>query len=260
MEFNKEFEFFKNFHLKLSRFGEFNDPFEMLPGNYAFTLNKEERKLFLEHASHLKDPCHHIENSIEIDSGIRVSIGVICFTIHDASLLMWSHYANNHKGICIEFDTENSFFQGKFSCDYNPNIGIIRKVDYRAERPLFIDPQELVNSTEFWFIKSLEWQYEDEYRLLLPIDNAIQKPIETAPQNNDLLFYEISPKLIKSVTLGCQMPVETKQEVFSLCTDLGIKVRECFIHATEYKLHIVDYHPKNHGKFVNPYNINRVIN
>lgn len=257
MKYRKEF--FKNFCLRLSRFGEFNDPFEMLPGNYAFTLNKDEYSDFMECATHLKDPCYHMENAIEINSGVRASIGVICFTTHNANLLMWSHYADEHKGICIEFDTENSFFQGKYSCDYYQNVGIVRKVDYRVERPLIIDPRELVKSTEFWFVKSPEWQYEDEYRLLLPIDNAIQKRIKNKSQNNDLLlFYKISPKLIKSVTLGCQMPVETKQKVFSLCSDLGIKVRECFVHASEFRLDIVDYHPKNHGKFVNFYNMNRV--
>lgn len=31
--------------------------------------------------------------------------GVKCFTPKDANILMWSHYANSHKGICLEFDT-----------------------------------------------------------------------------------------------------------------------------------------------------------
>jgi hypothetical protein len=33
-----------------------------------------------------------------------------CLTADPCSMLMWSHYADNHRGICLEFDTANPLF------------------------------------------------------------------------------------------------------------------------------------------------------
>jgi hypothetical protein len=33
-----------------------------------------------------------------------------CLTPEPCSTLMWSHYADNHRGICLEFDTGNPLF------------------------------------------------------------------------------------------------------------------------------------------------------
>ena len=31
-------------------------------------------------------------------------IGICCFSFNPKSILMWSHYTNNHKGVCLKFD------------------------------------------------------------------------------------------------------------------------------------------------------------
>ena len=31
----------------------------------------------------------------------------LCLSENNSSVLMWSHYADNHKGICIEYDFES---------------------------------------------------------------------------------------------------------------------------------------------------------
>ena len=35
---------------------------------------------------------------------MKGQMGISCFSELDNSLLMWSHYANNHKGFCVEYD------------------------------------------------------------------------------------------------------------------------------------------------------------
>ena len=37
--------------------------------------------------------------------------GVACFTTELNNILMWSHYADGHKGFCLEFDTNFFKFQ-----------------------------------------------------------------------------------------------------------------------------------------------------
>jgi len=84
--------------------------------------------------------------------------GVSCFSEDHTDLLMWSHYGENQKGFCLEFDT--SYFT-KF-----------RKVIYSAEMPTF-DPipvlKKQFEKSDFMSIfstKSKSWIYEKEWRLL----------------------------------------------------------------------------------------------
>ena len=255
-------EFFDNFYLKVSRFGEFNDPFEMVMGNYLSSVGEEEYEEIMSLSHSLSDGASYYDFAADAQCGARASVGVLCFASIEDNLLMWAHYANNHAGICIEFDRNADFFNGKYKNatklfdktigDHYNNIGELRKVDYELERPTYIEPSELEYDTESWFVKSPEWKYEEEERLLLPLDLAQKIP------GMDVPFYSVDPKIIKSIILGCQMAVKTKKEVVKLCYRHGIKVRETFIHSHQFKLHIVNYDESNQGRYHNMYNLNRV--
>ncbi|MCX6061808.1 MAG: DUF2971 domain-containing protein [Campylobacterales bacterium] len=257
-------EFFENFYLKLSCFGDFNDPFEMVMGNYFLSMSEEEAEEIMSYSNNLNDPTSYNDAALDAKCGVRASIGVICFTAKPDNLLMWAHYANNHSGICIEFDSSAIHFNGKFKdasiCeftgntikDHYKNIGILKKVEYQLERLSYIEPQEFESNTSSWFVKSPEWKYEEEQRMLISLDSAIRD------SNNNMYFFEMEPTIIKSVILGCQMQASVKSEIFKKCQKLGIKVKEVFIHAHQFKLDIVDYSPENHRKYFNEYNLNRI--
>ncbi|MBE4602019.1 DUF2971 domain-containing protein [Vibrio navarrensis] len=255
-------EFFDNFFLKISRFGEFNDPFEMVMGNYLASVDQEEYDLHMSLSITLSDGASYYDFAQDALCGVRASVGVLCFASKNDNLLMWAHYANNHSGICIEFDRSAEFFNGQYkdatefmgkkSKDHYQNIGVIRHVEYQIERPTYLEPSELEYDTESWFIKSPEWKYEEEQRLLLPLELAEKIPGLNIP------FYAVEPRIIKSITLGCQMPASTKKEISEKCKPLGIKVREAFIHAHQFKLDIIDYDESNQGKYHNEFNLNRI--
>lgn len=82
---------------------------------------------------------------------------IYCLTPHVDSILMWSHYANHHTGICLEFDINRNIF------------GWARKVTYREDF-LVINPALLRDPTALTetilLTKSSHWGYENEYRLL----------------------------------------------------------------------------------------------
>ncbi|MFC5694881.1 DUF2971 domain-containing protein [Pseudomonas sp. GCM10022186] len=259
-------EFFDNFFLKLSRFGDFNDPFEMVMGNYLYSISQEEHDEIMQSSCVLSDCASYIDAAGDAQCGVRASVGVLCFASKEDNLLMWAHYANNHEGICIELDRNADLFNGKYkdapspfskgkpSKDCYENIGVLRPVEYKIERPTYLDPRELEYNTESWFVKSPEWSYEKELRLLLPIDHAQSQIVK----GKVLLFYALEPNMIKSVILGCQMPVEQKKEVNEKCRALGIRVREAFIHSHQFKLDIVDYCEHNQSRYINEYNLSRV--
>lgn len=248
--------------MKLSRFGEFNDPFEMVMGNYFCSLPQGEAEEAMSYSNILTDPASYIDATLDAQCGVRASAGVICFTKKPDNLLMWAHYANHHQGICIEFDSNAEHFNEKFKnplkCiftgekikDYYENIGVLKKVKYQLERPSYIEPRELEGNTESWFVKSPEWKYEKEYRILISLDSAVF--------HENSFYIEIKPPAIKSIILGCQMSQSEKEEAFAKCQELGISVKESFIHSHKFKLDIIDYKPENHGSYLNEYNLNRI--
>lgn len=254
-------DFFDNFLLKISRFGEFNDPFEMVPGDLMLSLPETEAAELLSQCHALSDPDHYLECYLNMSAGVRSSLGVVCFSERNDNLLMWAHYANNHDGICIELEAKPDLFSWGHDESNNlnfpptnkhryKNCGVLTKVKYSRDRPLFMDPAELEHETESWFTKSEDWAYEQELRVLIPLDNAIRR--------DDMFFCAIDKQCIKSIILGCQMDSEEKKEVHAICSKLGIAVKESFISSSKYALDIVKYHPDNHHSHINYYNFAKI--
>ena len=84
--------------------------------------------------------------------------GVSCFTSDPTSILMWSHYADSHKGICMKFDVladPSAFFAGY-------------KVNYEVEYPIWnhVRSDTGQSVTNLLTTKAKQWEYEQEYRVL----------------------------------------------------------------------------------------------
>mmetsp|Transcript_21514 Transcript_21514/g.9957 ORF Transcript_21514/g.9957 Transcript_21514/m.9957 type:complete len:151 (+) Transcript_21514:1702-2154(+) len=81
---------------------------------------------------------------------------------------MWAHYADGHKGICLEFDTSFSPFSETMKVDYSynfPSIPPIRLLDESHEFDREIMKPLLT--------KYKCWSYEKEWRLF---HNELNKP------------------------------------------------------------------------------------
>ena len=68
---------------------------------------------------------------LKLEIGTR--FGVLSLTENYNNLLMWAHYAQNHEGFIIEFDTQNEFFEQKSS--YPDPFNFFGKVQYSKQRP-----------------------------------------------------------------------------------------------------------------------------
>ncbi|WP_188563958.1 DUF2971 domain-containing protein [Hymenobacter frigidus] len=84
--------------------------------------------------------------------------GVCCFTKDPKNILMWSHYADSHKGLCLKFDVladPRSFF-------------VAFKVEYKEEYPIWNHLREAEGQsvTNLLITKASQWAYEQEYRVL----------------------------------------------------------------------------------------------
>lgn len=85
------------------------------------------------------------------------------------SILMWSHYCYNHKGVCIGLDMD------KVMESVPPMFGeiylkpFVLDVQYQdiIERPSAYQPTEDMFSYQ-WKTKAKDWAYEQEVRLVIP--------------------------------------------------------------------------------------------
>jgi hypothetical protein len=158
----------------------FNDPFDCNP-NFLFDVNKAKTKKYYEDAlcrrsPHLNrqgrrveakrvtnDPMENFTNPENLhrfremyDESITKKIGILCLSETPNDILMWSHYADSHRGVCLQFDTMHTFFQNT------------HKVIYQEDRPR-INPsnQTHLQMTEYALLtKSAHWKYEKERRII----------------------------------------------------------------------------------------------
>ena len=104
--------------------------------------------------------------------------GVCCFAGSPLSILMWSHYANKHRGVCLQFDTVKDWIPFLCSCRINDYPLIKWTTDHAKDLGQFISQ------------KHLGWKYEDESRMIY---------LEAAHE-----YVPVQPQALTSVFIGCQ--------------------------------------------------------
>lgn len=179
-------------------------------------IEAEIQKRFAE--KKYKDPIFLKKLKDEMHSSARMTHGIFSVTPINNNILMWSHYANSHKGLCIGFDSEKLF---KF-------LGGGGHVNYSEKYPIIspTDEHEKQYAYQF-FTKSHHWEYEIEYRL-----TAFQK------YNVNIA---ITPDVISEVVFGANMKNEHKTEVKKILKNSLPHVK-CFSAVQDrnnFKLNIV---------------------
>lgn len=87
--------------------------------------------------------------------------GVSCFAPHWDIPLMWSHYGDSHKGLCVEYLFRSMAFAEKF---------LALPVTYTSELPsiclseLLFSPHKVL--PRLLATKHIDWAYEKEWRLI----------------------------------------------------------------------------------------------
>lgn len=91
-------------------------------------------------------------------------VGAICFSGTWQSTLMWSHYADGHKGLCLWFQS----FQGPERPTVPGTTVPALRVEYSDNYPVvqyFLDSDE-ERMEKMFLHKDSAWTYENEYRVL----------------------------------------------------------------------------------------------
>ena len=186
---------------------EFNDPYE----EDAVFRNKKDRKLYGLFADTSKN--------------MKSKSKICCFSKTPNNYILWSYYANKHKGFCVEFDFKNvtnlnfgfcktSMFRHQIvfgEIDYNNPI---IEFDEFPSHELF-DEQYL----QFFYKKYDYWKHEEEIRALLMSDNSIKVKIPNT--------------YIKSIILGCKCDDDKKVEMLIKSCKRKVPITKTFISYQE---------------------------
>lgn len=139
--------------------------------------------------------------------GLNQHVGMLSLTEKPDNLLMWSHYARYHQGMVIEFDDEHPYFHQRRSLQ--DEFGYVRKVVYSSERPNFESVIDM-DGTDAFLVKSKDWEYEQEWRILRPLKDADQT---IANDQGSICLFSIPSDCIIGVILGCRISDASKQLV-----------------------------------------------
>lgn len=112
---------------------------------------------------------------------------VCCFTTDLKNELMWAHYADSNKGVCLEFNLSKTpeLFNKIFPVEYNDQFSVINSMDDL--------PKALLR-------KRTAWQYEKEWRILTNVRGG--KPFNKSS--------------LTSIYFGCNVPTNKIEEVRKL--------------------------------------------
>lgn len=138
-------------------------------------------------------------------------VGILSLTEIYVSLLMWAHYSDSHRGLVFGFDESHCFFcQRRSEID---QLRYLRKVDYSDLRPQISNFDTQLADLNHFFVKSREWEYEREWRMVMQLNDADEK-IQDGSRR--IYLYSIPFEALRSVYLGCRATSETKSRAIAL--------------------------------------------
>lgn len=158
----------------------------------------------------------------------RHTTGVSCFSEKDDSMLMWAHYANNHKGMCVEYE----LMEFNTQLQYTPVPIIYCKDRVHLDS---IDIDNVGTAIMEYFIKCLVqkstvWGYESEWRIIR--DDAACGHLWDS-KNHGALLNSIRPS---SITLGCEAEDSFIKGVTEYCQENKINLFRMYKDRLEYRL------------------------
>lgn len=211
---------------------DFNDPFDSKPSfdyKYLQELCKNYNKLFKCSEDELYSLCKNLSKHIEHQMINEFQIG--CFSQNDfTNMLMWSHYANQHEGFCIEYDTNFWNKQFKMFCYpvlYTENM-------YENSNYLFsillscFDMSFRFNNTLPNFLvlfKKSCWKYEKEWRYVTQKESPSAKNLSI---NN--------PYKPKNIYVGYKTRPEHQDEIIDIAKKMHIHAYKMDLDKKKFEL------------------------
>lgn len=202
-------EILDNHRLYLSDGKNFNDPFEIT------VTDKKNHKI------------RYIEG-----------LHILSLTNSFRNKLIWSHYTDSHKGVCLTVKVPNNLvypicYSTKRIYEDSDIDNIISSSTRIAKKSLDKDFSALSKSKKIAYIKDKKWLYEKEYRIVFDKDD------EFGLIHEDGKWF-MSVK-ISNVYLGANFDknnVKTQEKIMKACKRNKIKVTKMVLSDSDYSVKV----------------------
>lgn len=200
----------------------FNDPFDTLLNvdiEEAISLKVKNREilsrmpltmrneLFRDAFPQIDIEQDKISNSMNT---MREAYCMACFSENVNNLLMWSHYAGQHKGICIEYSFEDL---------QNVEDGFLFPVLYKKKFD-----NHLINMSQMdLFSKAYDWRYEREWRISSLLPNKSEGKELFTPKPS-------------AIYLGCKFEEKNYKKIYDITQKMGVPLFQMELSKKKYAL------------------------
>jgi hypothetical protein len=157
------------------------------------------------------------ELTVGMKEAIEKQYRVFCLSLHADSALMWAHYAQSHRGICLEFSVQNPIFCGALPVEYTTGYPEFDLADDGGDA-----------SIHALLTKSQDWSYENEFRLIVAAPGYDSPGLHPTTGN----FLTLPMGVLRSVTVGCLMASEDRALVRALVKGTAAPVELLIAHRT----------------------------
>lgn len=208
--------------------------YRYMPANYYSIRGLETQTIHLSENGKMNDIYEGVPSCLDADA-LNESVNFLhdmaymcCFTESPTNVLMWSHYAEASKGICVEYDIKNlcndpyKTKEHLFPMIYTDKrliqaeIGELVKshqalVESIKNNEVYWGDMELNDILPLFVTKGKEWEYEQEWRIVYTKKQLFD-------EFEDLLDTFICPfNCITGIYLGHRIGKGKKEHILEIC-------------------------------------------
>jgi hypothetical protein len=218
----RKFQALEDNLLWMPTYNNLNDPFEFK----ALYLNKQS----------LEVQGWQISGLERLLNGIKGLFLLACFSENlTNNMPMWAHYANNHKGFCVEYRITNPKYLYPISYE-DERIAIassitqmISKFSSYGEKKIPENDPELRIYFNIMYhmtiMKHKSWEYEKEYR-------AIYFNLKAQKSGDIVPLSELGLKVLR-IYVGAECAEENKKRLLHIATKLDCEIKEMYLYEYE---------------------------
>jgi hypothetical protein len=143
-------------------------------------------------------------------------------------ILMWSFYANEHKGFCIKYRLAKHFIKQEKNTDYCN----LRMIPVKYDNTFCLEGTQNITTSNSFALKNKVWEYEDEVRLL-----SYNIKSESKFLGISLSEDESCKSKIEEITFGLLCPEEHKKVIKNIIQNYSNNITLREIYRTDKNIY-----------------------
>ena len=199
----------------------------------------DNHRLYLNDGKNFNDPFEVTVTERTTSKVVHVDgLHILSLTNSFQNKLMWSHYANSHKGVCLTVKVPQHLvypmcYSKKRVYTDSDLDDLIENSTKFCKRNINKSFENLSNSKKIAYIKDKKWLYEKEYRIVFDENDETGLIFE-----NGKWFMSVK---VTNVYLGvnfCNNDINKQEEIIEACHRNNISTKMLTVHEDNYSIKI----------------------